>query len=128
MSRASGRTILVVEDDDDVRGLLRITLERGGYQVVEAANGGDGARAMAASSPALILLDLNLPDMSGLDLCRRLKGEPATAAVPVLIVTAATDQIDRRAGLAAGADDYVAKPFSPRALLARLQERLDPTA
>jgi DNA-binding response OmpR family regulator len=114
----------VVEDNDEVRGLLRATLERGGYRVVEAADGSEGSRAIASTAPALVLLDIDLPDMNGLDLCRQLRAAPATARLPIVIVSAAIGQTDRQAGLAAGADDYVTKPFSPRSLLARVDERL----
>jgi CheY-like chemotaxis protein len=115
--RPSTRTILVVDDDDDVRGLLRATIERGVHQVVTADDGEEALRLIDRAAPDLVLLDLNMPGMDGSEVCRRLKANPATRAICVLMLTAAAQDEDRRRGLEAGADGYLTKPFSPRALL-----------
>jgi CheY-like chemotaxis protein len=111
------RTILVVDDDDDVRGLLRATIERGVHRVVTADDGEEALRLVERAAPDLVLLDVNMPGLDGPEVCRRLKADPATRAIPVLMLTAATQAADRQRGLDAGADGYITKPFSPRALL-----------
>jgi CheY-like chemotaxis protein len=118
--RPSTRTILVVDDDDDVRGLLRATIERGVHRVVTADDGEEALRTIALAAPDLVLLDVNMPGTDGPEVCRRLKADPATRAIPVLMLTAATQDADRQRGLAAGADGYITKPFSPRSLLDQL--------
>ena len=116
------KRILVVEDEQDIAGLLRHTLERSGEAVVETAASGDQALAAAAANPPdLILLDLNLPVLSGLEVCRLLRSRPATADVRIIMLTARTSEADRVTGLDAGADDYVTKPFSLRELSARVR-------
>jgi DNA-binding response OmpR family regulator len=119
----SGKTrVLVVEDEQDIADLIKHTLERGGDITVDIAARGDEALKDAGDNPPeLILLDLNLPGLSGLDVCRLLKTRPATKAVPIIMLTARTTESDRVMGLDAGADDYVSKPFSLRELAARVR-------
>ncbi len=119
---AARKRILVVEDEHDIAGLIRHTLERSGDVDVETAVSGDQAlKAAAEHPPDLILLDLNLPVLGGLEVCRLLRSRPATAGVPIIMLTARTSEGDRVTGLDAGADDYVTKPFSLRELAARVR-------
>ncbi len=113
--------LLFVEDDDDVRLALRLALEDEGYEVVEAPNGQSGLDMLASTQPDLVLLDLRLPDISGFDVCRRIR---LTSMVPIIMVTAQTDTHDLVAGLEAGADDYVTKPVVPKELAARIRAAL----
>jgi DNA-binding response OmpR family regulator len=123
MARGTAKTrVLVVEDEHDIAGLIRHTLERGGEMEVEVAASGDAAlKAAADQPPDLIVLDLNLPVLNGLEVCRLLRQRPATARVPIIMLTARTTESDRVIGLDAGADDYVTKPFSLRELAARVR-------
>ena len=117
--------VLVVEDDDDIAGLMRLTLERSGDLKVSHVTSGDAAlKAVAEDIPDAIILDLNLPVLSGLEVCRVLRARPTTTHIPILMVTARTGESDRVTGLDAGADDYVTKPFSPRELAARVRALL----
>jgi DNA-binding response OmpR family regulator len=122
----SGRPrVLVVEDERDIADLIRHTLERGGDIDVEIATTGDGAlKAAAEHPPDLIVLDLNLPVVSGLEVCRLLRGRAATRTVPIVMLTARTSENDRVVGLDVGADDYIVKPFSTRELAARVRAAL----
>jgi DNA-binding response OmpR family regulator len=113
--------ILVVEDDPDIRSTLEQNLGDSGYVVVGAGTGGEALRLAALATPDLVLLDLMLPDQPGGDVCRALRANPQTRAVPVIMVTARSGQEDRVAGLEQGADDYVQKPFSMRELLLRIE-------
>lgn len=117
--------ILVVDDDPRIRDLLTIALERGGYQVVTAADGQAALRNARREAPALIVLDVGLPELDGLEVCRRIR---AQSDVPILFLTARDDEVDRIVGLELGADDYVTKPFSPRELLARIKAILKRSA
>ena len=125
-TRPAPRTrVLVVEDEGDIAGLIRHTLERGGEMAVEVATSGDQALRVATEHPPdLIVLDLNLPVLGGLEVCRLLRARPATARVPIIMLTARTSEGDRVVGLDAGADDYVTKPFSLRELSARVRAAL----
>ncbi len=114
-------TVLLIEDESDVRDLVRLHLRKAGFAVLEAEDGREGLAAVGQSLPDLVILDLMLPEMSGEEVCRQLKAEPATASIPVIMLTAKTQTDDRVAGLEHGADDYVAKPFSPRELVLRVQ-------
>jgi DNA-binding response OmpR family regulator len=107
--------ILIVEDEDAIAVPLAEGLEREGFETVRAATGAD---ALAADEPDLVLLDLRLPDMDGLDVCRELR---ARSAVPIIVVTAKGEEVDRVVGLEVGADDYVVKPFGLRELVARIR-------
>ncbi len=113
--------ILVVEDEPDIRRLIVLHLERGGFRCVTAASGPEALRLATSRSPDLVVLDLLLPGMDGLEVCRRLRADPATASVPIVMLTARADEVDRVVGLELGADDYIAKPFSPKELVARLR-------
>jgi two-component system phosphate regulon response regulator PhoB len=114
-----GETILAVEDEDDIAELIRYNLEREGYRVVTTSTGEAALQEAVRRVPNLVLLDLMLPGVDGLEVCRRLKGDNRTANIPVIMVTARGEEADVVAGLELGADDYVVKPFSPRVLLAR---------
>ena len=114
--------VLVVEDEHDIAGLIKHTLERGGNMQVDIVGSGDAAIKVANDQPPdLVILDLNLPVMSGFDVCRVLRAKPATAHVPIIMLTARTSELDRVSGLDLGADDYVTKPFSLRELAARVR-------
>lgn len=110
--------ILVVDDDPRLRELVSITLERSGFSVVTARDGQMALTCATREAPALIVLDVGLPEMDGLEVCRRVR---ARSDVPILFLTARDDEIDRILGLELGADDYVTKPFSPRELVARIK-------
>lgn len=111
--------ILVVEDDEDILELLTFNLEAAGYEVLTASDGQDGLVTARRRKPQLVLLDLMLPRMDGLEVCRELKRDPETSGIPVIMLTARGDEVDRIVGLELGADDYVVKPFSPRELVLR---------
>ncbi len=113
--------VLIVEDEPDIRGLLAFHLEREGYQVFKSNNGADALRQVRARPPDLVLLDLMLPEMDGLEVCRRLRQDPATAPLPIVMLTAKGEEVDRVLGLELGADDYIVKPFSPREVVARIR-------
>jgi two-component system, OmpR family, alkaline phosphatase synthesis response regulator PhoP len=117
------RHVLIVEDDADIAEGLRYNLEREGFAAVVAPTGEEGLRAAlsAEGPPCLVILDLMLPGLSGLELCRRLRREPATRRTPIIMLTALASEAERVAGLDTGADDYIAKPFSVRELLARVR-------
>ena len=113
--------ILIVEDEANIRQLVRYNLEKEGFQVMEAADGLQGLRTAQKEKPDLVLLDLMLPGMDGLEVCRTLKGAPATSALPIIMLTAKAEDVDKIIGLELGADDYMTKPFSPRELTARIK-------
>lgn len=118
-----GRTrVLVVEDEQDIAGLIKHALEREGAMEVQTAGSGDTAlKAVTEELPDLIVLDLNLPVLSGVEVCRILRGRPETAKVPIIMLTARSTESDRITGLDVGADDYITKPFSLRELAARVR-------
>ncbi|HEX8772564.1 MAG TPA: response regulator transcription factor [Pyrinomonadaceae bacterium] len=117
------RPILIVEDDPDIAESLRYNLEREGLQARVAETGEKGLAAAldARNPPALVILDLMLPGMSGTELCRRLRREPRTRRTPIIMLTARASETERVAGLDLGADDYITKPFSVRELMARVR-------
>jgi len=117
----SAKRILVVEDERDISELIRYNLTKNGYQVMVAMSGEEGLRLARQNPPDLVVLDLMLPGLDGLDVCRTLKSDPQTAAIPVIMVTARGEEADIVAGLELGAHDYVCKPFSPRVLVARVR-------
>jgi len=117
-------TILVVEDEEDLLELARYNLAREGYQVIAVGSGEEALDAARTRLPDVVLLDLMLPGINGLDVCRLLKGDPRTRHVPVIMVTARGEDADVVLGLELGADDYVIKPFSPRVLVARVRVAL----
>jgi len=112
-----GGRILLVEDEEDIASLVRAYLERDGFQVVWATRGTDGLQEFERHDIRLAILDLQLPDTDGFDVCRAIR---ACSRVPVVMLTARDEEVDRVAGLELGADDYVTKPFSPRELVARV--------
>jgi phosphate regulon transcriptional regulator PhoB len=121
MAAEAKPTVLVVEDEKDIRELVRFHLEQEGYLVREADSGESAATQLQSGAPDLVLLDIMLPGTDGLMLCRRLRAQAATAAVPIIKLTAKAAEVDRVLGLEMGADDYVTKPFSPRELVARVK-------
>ena len=122
-SRGTARThVLVVDDEQDIAGLIKHGLEKGGDIEVDIVGTGDGAlKAVTERTPDLIVLDLNLPVLSGLEVCRILRSRANTATVPIIMLTARTSESDRVTGLDVGADDYITKPFSLRELAARVR-------
>jgi two-component system phosphate regulon response regulator PhoB len=113
--------ILVVEDEDDIRNLVVHQLQREGLTTMAAANGLDALEMARRTPPALVILDLMLPGLPGTEVCRRLRAEPETKHVPIIILSARGEEIDRVVGFEVGADDYVTKPFSPRELVLRVR-------
>ncbi len=113
--------ILIIEDEVGIRQLLAYSLLKNGFEVEEAVHAGDGRLLLERHAPDLVLLDLMLPGLSGMDFLARLRRVPATRDLPVIILSARGEEAERIAGLEAGADDYVCKPFSPRELLARIR-------
>ena len=119
---STSTTILVVEDEQDIAGLIKHALERSGDGQVQIVSTGDAAlRAVTEQPPDLVILDLNLPVISGTEVCRILRARPNTASIPIIMLTARTGETDRVTGLDLGADDYVTKPFSLRELAARVR-------
>ena len=116
-----GGRVLIVEDEPDIRDLLAFHLEREGYHVTRSRTGADALRQVRARPPDLILLDLMLPELDGLEVCRRLRQDPRTASVPIVMLTARGEEVDRILGLELGADDYIVKPFSPKEVVARVR-------
>ena len=114
-------TILIVEDEQDIRELLAYNLEKEGYATVQAADGKEGLELARSRKPDLILLDLMLPKMDGLAVCRELERDSGTVRIPIIMLTARGEDVDRILGFELGADDYVVKPFDPRELLARIR-------
>jgi two-component system phosphate regulon response regulator PhoB len=117
----SKQTILIVEDDRNIVELVSINLRKEGYEVIAAPDGETALRKARVESPACILLDLMLPGMDGLEICKTLKNDTTTKHIPIIMVTAKSEEADIVAGLELGADDYITKPFSPRVLMARLR-------
>lgn len=111
-------TILVVEDEPNIADLVDLYLSRDGYRVLKKSTGEDGLAAVRDRRPRLVILDVGLPDIDGLEVCRRIR---ATSALPVIFLTARADEIDRVLGLELGADDYLTKPFAPAELVARVK-------
>ncbi len=116
--------ILIVEDDLDISALIAHYLEKAGHVVERLASGAAVMGRVRAHPPDLVILDLMLPGMSGFVVCEAMRADPATAGIPVIMLTARGEEVDRIAGLEIGADDYVTKPFSPKELVARVAARL----
>lgn len=117
-------SILIVDDEEDIIELIRYNLSKAGYRVSCVGTGEEGLSFAKSTPPDLIILDLMLPGVDGLDVCRKLKSDPATQDIPIIMVTARGEEADIVTGLEMGADDYLAKPFSPRVLLARIKSVL----
>jgi DNA-binding response OmpR family regulator len=114
----TGETILVVDDEPNIRELARMYLEQGGYQVITAGNGSQALDQFRYERPALVVLDLMLPEVDGWEVCRQIR---SSSLVPIIMLTARDDDVDKIVGLELGADDYITKPFNPRELVARVR-------
>lgn len=112
------RTIVVIEDEGDIAEIIRFSLDRAGFDV-RVARTGEAGLAIVRERADMILLDLNLPDMDGIEVCRRLRELPGAATIPIVVVSARSSEADRRRSIEAGANDYMVKPFSVRALVSR---------
>jgi len=115
MSNPASKKILIVEDEGDILQLIKLYLEKEGFLTVSAKTGAEGLRQVKQEKPDLVVLDLMLPEIDGLEICKRLRSAPATAMLPIIMLT------DKVRGLKLGADDYVTKPFSPKTLVARIK-------
>lgn len=118
------KKLLIADDEEGVRTLVRMTLELDSFEIFEATDGHRALELAREHQPDLIFLDVAMPGLSGLDVCRELRKEDATARIPVVMLTARAQETDRREGLEAGADHYFTKPFSPVALLSKVTEVL----
>ena len=118
------KRILLIEDDKDIVELVRYNLENDGYQFLSASDGATGLAQIRKAPPDLLLLDLMLPKISGLEICKEIRKDVSLNRLPILILTAKGEEADRIVGLELGADDYVTKPFSPRELVARIKALL----
>lgn len=118
------KKILVVDDEPDAVDLVQFNLKNAGYEVVTAADGAEALRMARNFCPDLVLLDVMLPEIDGLEVCKMLRRDTATAGIPIIMLTAKAAEIDRVLGLELGADDYVTKPFSPRELMLRVKNLL----
>lgn len=128
MTQRGAKKILIVEDERDILQLVKMYLEKEGFHTLTAATGSEGLKLARTEKPDLLILDLMLPEMDGLEVCKRLRSAPETAMVPIIMLTAKAEESDTVIGLELGADDYVTKPFSPKALIARVKamfRRLD---
>ena len=118
---ANGKKILAVDDEEDILNLLSYNLKKAGFEVVTAGDGPEALELAVKEVPGLILLDIMLPNMDGTEVLKRLKADPSTKGVPVIMLTAKGEEIDRIVGFELGADDYITKPFSPRELILRVR-------
>lgn len=114
-------TIAIVEDESNIVELIKYNLDREGYKTISANNGRKGLEMIKQELPDLVILDLMLPELDGLSVCKQLRSDPQTKSIPIIILTAKSEEADRVLGLEMGADDYVTKPFSPRELVARVR-------
>ncbi len=117
--------VLVVDDEPEILELVEFNFRAAGLQILTAADGAEGLQKARAQQPALIVLDLMLPGIDGMEVCKILRRDPATAGIPILMLTAKASEIDRIVGLEIGADDYLTKPFSPRELVLRVKKLLN---
>lgn len=120
-------SVLIVDDEQDVVDLLAYNLQKAGYKTATARDGATALQKVRDSLPALIVLDLMLPQVEGTEVCKQLKADPKTAAIPIIMLTAKAEEVDRIVGLELGADDYVTKPFSPREVVLRVKKLLGRT-
>ena len=116
--------ILTIEDEPDIASLIKLFLEKEGYRVTHISDGTKGFAEILRNKPDLLILDLMLPGMDGLEVCKKVRGKPETASLPILMLTAKGEEVDKILGLELGADDYLTKPFSPRELVARVKSLL----
>jgi DNA-binding response OmpR family regulator len=118
------KKILIIEDDPATLRLVDYSLKQEGYQTITAANGLDGIRKALAEAPDLVILDVMLPGMDGFEICYRLRSEPATAQLPILMFSAKAQEIDKETGTRVGADDYLTKPSAPAEIVAHVEKLL----
>ncbi|GMR04255.1 MAG: response regulator transcription factor [Thermodesulfobacteriota bacterium] len=121
MSREKSKKILIVDDEADIRNLLEYNLAKAGFAVISAKDGPEAIDMAGKQGPGLILLDIMLPDMDGTEVLKRLKADERTSNIPVIMLTAKGEEVDRIVGFELGAEDYITKPFSPRELLLRVK-------
>ena len=121
MGSTASKKILVVEDDGDILHLVKLYLDNEGFRTITAVNGADALKQVKSERPDLVVLDLMLPEIDGLEVCKKLRVTPQTAMLPIIMLTAKSEESDTVVGLELGADDYVGKPFSPKALMARIK-------
>jgi two-component system phosphate regulon response regulator PhoB len=119
--------VLVADDDADIRDLVAFKLEQAGFEVIAVEDGESALEQARTQLPTLAVLDVSMPRMSGIDVCRMLRTDPATAGILIIMLTARVQEQDVEGGFTAGADDYVTKPFSPRELVSRIQALLSRT-
>lgn len=124
----TGKTVLIIDDEAPIREMLTVALQMAGFACLEAGNAQTGHALVVDHQPDIILLDWMMPTVSGIELARRLKREPASADIPIIMLTARGEEDNKVQGLEAGADDYITKPFSPRELIARIKAVLRRTA
>jgi DNA-binding response OmpR family regulator len=127
-SSTTPKKILIVEDEPDIAQLVKMYLEKEGYHTVSAKTGTEGLKSLSSDRPDMMILDLMLPEMDGLELCKKIRSKPETALLPIIMLTAKSEESDTIVGLELGADDYITKPFSPKSLIARVKalfRRLD---
>jgi DNA-binding response OmpR family regulator len=120
-------SVLIVDDEQDVVDLLAYNLQKAGYKTATARDGASALQKTRDTMPALIILDLMLPQVEGTEVCKQLRADPKTAAIPIIMLTAKAEEVDRIVGLELGADDYVTKPFSPREVVLRVKKLLGRT-
>lgn len=120
--------VLIADDQESMRSLIRLTLDSGHFDILEAEDGPSAARIARDEQPDIVFLDWTMPGASGVEVCRELRGDPRTAGSKIVMVTGHSDVSDQAAGFAAGADDYIIKPFSPLELLDKVSEVLGPGA
>ena len=124
MSNLTHKKVLIVEDERDILQLVKHYVEKEGFRTVVAATGLEALKQVSESKPDLVVLDLMLPELDGLEVCKRLRSAPDTAMLPIIMLTAKAEESDTIIGLELGADDYVTKPFSPKTLIARVKALL----
>ncbi len=124
----NGKTIAIIEDDKDILELIALHVQKAGFKPKKFTDGESFFRYLSTDMPDVLILDLMLPDMDGLEICKMLRSNPSTAKLPIIILTAKIEETDKIVGLELGADDYITKPFSPRELIARVKAVLRRTA
>ncbi len=120
----TSKTVLIVDDEAPIREMIAVALQMAGFQCLEAENAQKAHALIVDHQPDIVLLDWMMPEVSGIELARRLKREPMTAAIPIIMLTARSEEDNKIQGLETGADDYITKPFSPRELVARIKALL----
>jgi DNA-binding response OmpR family regulator len=120
--------VLIADDQESMRSLIRVTLDSGHFEILEASDGRTATQVARSEQPDLVFLDWTMPGLSGLEVCRTLREDPVTAETKIVMVTGRTELDEQAAGFAAGADDYITKPFSPLELLDKVSEVLGPEA